>query len=214
MNEQLIKALKLALSKKGLSEELYEFINVKEEGEIDGALAKMLGLLPKPPTPANVLEMLETPDFKKEVDRRITKAIDTYKLKNNPNPQPDPNNPDPNDPKLDPNVKALMDVVNGLKTELETMKTGKTEEDKKAEAAKLLAASTVLPEKFKAKWVERVNVKSEVALADQIKALEEEYTDFEQDLANSGQYTPKPGSGNPTTEATVEEAAAVMGPIL
>jgi len=217
MKKELMEALKAALKIKGLNEELYEFITISEPSEAEEAVNKLVGKLP---TPANldVAATLARPEFKSEMDKAITKAIETntanLKKKWNIKDEPNPNEPNPDDPKLDPNVKALMEMVTGLKSELETLKTGKTIDEKKAEAAKKLAASTVLNEKYKEKWAARIDVNSATPVEDQIKGLEEEYNDLLQVIANDGNYSRKPGTGGSDTTATEAEAAEIVGNVL
>ena len=211
MNEQLLKALKLALKNKGLNEGLSKFITVEKEEEIDGAITEYLTLAPPSTlTPAQILEQAEV---KAELDRRITAAVktntDNLAKRHNFDPTKEPTPQTPPGP-ADPN-QALLDAIAKLTLKVETIEAGKTIEVKKADAVKKLGTSTVLPEKYRQKWEHRIDVNSETAIEDQIKALEEEYTDLMQDVADDTGYSKKPGSGGTKQEATAEEAGAIIG---
>lgn len=217
MKKEVIEALKAALKIKGLNEELYDIFNIDEVSQVEEAVNKVYDKLPKLDN-LDVAATLARPEFKSEMDRAITKALttqqETLKKKWNIKDDPAPTDLKPTDPILDPNVKALIETVNTLKTELETIKTTKTLEQKQNEAAQKLAASKVLTDSFKQKWANRIDVNSETAIEDQIKGLEQEYTEFVQEIANETGYAPGAGKGNPNTTATEQEAKAIIGSVL
>jgi len=211
MNEELIKALKLALKKKGLSEELYEFINVTEEGEIEAAIAKLEPLLPKPTV--DVTKTLELPEFKKEIDRRITKAIQTHKAKAGGNDAPEDEEEDLDEAKVSPEMKVVLKALSTLTTEVTNLKAGKETETKQQQAQTVLKSSKIIPESVQTNWLSRIDLNSETSFEDQLTALESEFTQIAQTINNGSTYAPKPGAGGNNVKPSQEEIDAVVGNI-
>lgn len=127
--------------------------------------------------------------------------VEAERLKNHGTPQPD------DTPAW---AKALIDSNKKLNDDLEAMKTGKITESKKQTAQSLLDKSEVLkgmkPE-IKAGWVARIDVNSETSIEDQISALETEYTDITQGLADNSQYSgaaPRGGADAKPSDKAIE----------
>lgn len=132
------------------------------------------------------------------------------------NKQKDPTPPTPPNPPTPPSppkgdevpayVKALMDKLDGVTSELEVIKTGKIIETKKQNASELFAKSEILkkiPEAVRPNWINRIDVNSETSFEDQIQALEKEYSTLVQETANRTNYPGPAGGGNPPS--TVDE---------
>lgn len=214
MNEQLKKALELALKNKGLKEGLSKFINVTSEAEIDGAIADYIALsgVEIPTTE----QLMQLPAVKSYVDQERTKAVNTNTAnlakKYNFDPSKEPTNPNPN-PNPNPNddmpawAKTLLERNEALEQKITGFETQKSTEQKRSEALAKLKSSTVLPDSFKSKWENRIDVNSETSFEDQVKSLETEYTEFAQTIANESGFAYKPGGGKGTTEASVDDVA-------
>jgi hypothetical protein len=105
-----------------------------------------------------------------------------------------------------------MGKLDSVTTELESIKTGRVTETKKASASDLFGKSEILkriPDSVKPNWINRIDVNSEVSFEDQIKNLETEYGELVQLSADTNQYAPPAGSGNPTdvkVDASVVES--------
>ena len=101
--------------------------------------------------------------------------------------------PKPDDPKIDPSIKALIEVQNKQIEELKTLVTSsskKVDNAEKATAAKKLLAEEKLPEG----WLSRFQLESETSIEEQVKALKEEYVSIQQgvmdEAVKSGKYSP------------------------
>lgn len=98
-------------------------------------------------------------------------------------------------------AKAIFKQNQKLTSELEAIKTGKIIETKKSQASDLFAKSEILkglkPE-LKEKWLNRIDVNSDVPYDEQIKDLETEYSELVQTNANNNQYAGGAGGGSPT----------------
>lgn len=216
MNEQLKKALELALKNKGLKEGLSKFINVTSEAEIEAAINDYIAV-----SALEVLtpeQMIELPAVKSKIDQERYKAVSTATAnlakKYNFDPSKEPVNPNP-DPKPSDDVpawaKTLIDKNEALEAKISGFETLKSTEQKRSEALAKLKASTVLPDTFKSKWENRIDINSETAFEEQVKSLETEYTEFAQTIANESGFAYKPGGGKTTTEASVEDVAKIWG---
>lgn len=98
-------------------------------------------------------------------------------------------------------AKALLKQNEKLSTELESIKTGKVIETKRATASELFGKSEILkniPETIRKNWENRIDVNSETPFEEQISALETEYSELTQTNANNNQYAPGAGGGNPS----------------
>ncbi|TDO68745.1 hypothetical protein EV143_1207 [Flavobacterium chryseum] len=105
-------------------------------------------------------------------------------------------------------VKAILGKMDSISTELETIKTGRVTETKKASATDQFNKSEILkriPDSVKPNWINRIDVNSEVSFEDQIKGLETEYGELVQLSADNNQYAPAAGGGDPT-DVKVDEA--------
>lgn len=163
MTEELKQKLESALVKKGLKKELSQFITIKDESEIQGAI-DLLKLEPKELKPS---EMLENPEVKKEIDRRVTQAIKTYSEKN---------------PKKDPEKKEgegddkTMTAIEELKKTIAEMKTQKSTEAKKSLVDRLFKESG-LPSHLRS-TVEFTIESTEEEIKKSIESIKEVNTDY------------------------------------
>jgi len=101
-------------------------------------------------------------------------------------------------------AKALIKQNKELKSDLESIKTGKTIESKRATASELFGKSEILkkiPESIRKNWENRIDVNSEVPFEEQIQALETEYSELVQVNADTNQYGGAAGGGNPEVKA-------------
>lgn len=174
MNEELRKKLELALSAKGLTKELANFISIEEESDIEGVVAKLekLHKTEKPKTLDDFLK--DNPEAKSDFDRRMTKGIETYK-KNTKKEQ----KPDEEDDDVVPEwAKTIIAKVEAVES--------KTLVDSKLSEAKKLWKDSDIPTEFKdEKWFNRmIDVDSETSIDEQIKSALEETTKFRQDIVS------------------------------
>ncbi|RKS00422.1 hypothetical protein [Flavobacterium sp. 102] len=155
-------------------------------------------------------EFVSFEDIAKQDDRMRT-------LEANQKPTPTPPPTPPADPPTPPApvdapewAKAIIEsnskLVDDNKKLLEkvtAIETGKTIETKKQTAAELFGKSEVLknlkPE-LKASWLNRIDVNSETPFEEQITALESEYTEITQTVANSTQHAGPTPVGDPNTK--------------
>lgn len=150
--------------------------------------------------------VLSIEEIAREDDR-----VRTLEQKANPNPPapaPTPSpTPTPEPPKGDEvpaYVKALLDKLDGVTSDLEALKTGKAIETKKQTASELFAKSEVLkriPEGIRQNWVNRIDVNSETPFEEQIQALETEYSTLVQVNADNNQYSGPAGNGSAEIKA-------------
>ncbi len=105
---------------------------------------------------------------------------------------------------LPPAIKALIDAQSAQIAALTTAVQGVTatiSTSQKQGAAKGAFEASKLP----AKWLSRIDVNSEISIADQIKDLETEYAELKQSIINdeveAGDYKPRAGTPKDRTEA-------------
>jgi hypothetical protein len=140
MSEELKQKLEAGLEAQGLDKGLSKFITIKDEGEIQGAL-KLLKLEEKP---IDVKKALENKEVMKEIDRRVSQGIRTYKEKN---PPVKPEKKD-DEPKDDENSKEIR----ALKEKLEALERKRTLSEKNSFANKLFKDAE-LPEYLRSSLV-------------------------------------------------------------
>lgn len=205
MNKELKKKLEAALEAKGLSKELVKFISITQESEIEGVV-EQLSKLHKTEEPKDLDDFLkDNADAKSEFDRRVTKAIDTYKKKQGKKSDDDDDDDKPGKKKKTDDddtpswAKKLMSEVESLKSE--------KAKDSKTSTAKQLWDKSELPDTIKTKWFGRIDVDSETSIEDQIKGLESEYTELKQGLLNKesgGGGLPNPFEDGEVSDAEIE----------
>lgn len=184
MNKELKNKLIAALKLKGLGEGIANLINISEESEIEGAINSLTGLLPQPTKE----QKLADKEVQSEIDRRVTMALE--KQKGNPTPPATP-------PKTDEDnstpewAKALIEQNKSLSEKINAIEQGKQIESKRSQALSLLQGSKVLSDSIKTKWENRINLDSEVPFEEQVKGLEDEFTELRQTLVDT---TPLAGS--------------------
>jgi len=158
----------------------------------------------------------------KDGDRRATEATNTaianyekkHNLKDGKEVKNDgggvtPSNPPVVDDKTPEWAKAIIESNKAMSEKIEALEKEKTLQTKQQQASTVLKASKVIPDKFKEKWANRINVDSETSIEDQVKELEAEFTELHTTIVgkNSGKGLPT-GSGS-KGEVTNEEAAAI-----
>jgi hypothetical protein len=157
-----------------------------------------------------------------ETDYRVTEAQKTavanyekkHKLKDgkiveDPKPaDPTPGDPKPGDPKQEETpawAKALIAQNKQLADTVASITKGQQVSSKQSQALELLKKSKI-PEKLHGKWINRINVESEIALEDQIKELETEYLDTHQSIiaqtVKEGNFVPAAGGKVEAAEMT------------
>lgn len=144
--------------------------------------------------------VLSIEEIAREDDR-----VRTLEQKANPNPPTPPAPPTGDD--VPAYVKALLDKLDGVTSDLEALKTGKIIETKKQTASELFAKSEVLkriPEGIRQNWVNRLPVSPETSQEEMdlaVKALEEEYSTLVQVNADNNQYSGPAGNGSAEIKA-------------
>lgn len=176
MNEELKGKLVEALKAKGLGEGIANLINISEESEIEGAINSLTAQLPQPTKE----QKLADKEVQSEIDRRVTMALE--KQKGNPTPPAPKTDEDNNTPEW---AKALIEQNKSLSEKINAIEQGKVTESKKSQALSLLKGSKVLTDSIKSKWENRINLDSEVPFEDQVKGLEDEFTELQQTLVDA-----------------------------
>jgi len=136
---------------------------------------KVVGLEAKVKNTGKTKEELEA-EAKKQAEETAKKAAEEAAGKSDP--------PD--------YVKTLLSTIEGLKSDITEIKTGKITETKRASAAEAFAKSEVLKalkDDLKPNWLNRIDVNSETPIEDQITVLETEYTTMAQSFADSMGYS-------------------------
>lgn len=153
-------------------------------------------------------------DIAKEDDRLRSLEEKAKGNKNDP-PKQDPPKTDP--PKQDDDMpswaKGLVETNTKLLNEVEGLKKGKILEDKLTTARSVFDKSEVLKglkDSVKDRWFSRINPESEASIDDQIKELEDEYTELFQGKADGGDYAGAPGSGSADQKPSKEAVNAVV----
>lgn len=161
----------------------------------------------------------------KDGDRRATEASNTaisnYEKKHNlkdgkvvttqtpPAGGGTPPNPPVVDDKTPEWAKAIIESNKLMSDKIENLEKEKTQQSKQQQALTTLKASKVIPEKFKEKWANRINVDSEASIEDQVKELEAEYTELHTTIVGQKGGKGLPIGGNQKTgevsEADVNE---------
>jgi len=155
-------------------------------------------------------EILSIEDIAREDDRLRTLEAEKNKPKPTDPPKPEPTPaPNPEPPKPDDTpawAKAMVDKLEKVTTELETIKTGEVVKTKQQTAQSLIDKSEVLknlkPE-IKNSWVKRIDLNSETPFEEQVTALEAEYTDLVQVSVNATSHAGAAGGGQ--APSTVNE---------
>lgn len=206
--EQIKARLKVKYPKANLSQKRLDAIAAKlalkpEDGADDEAIDAVLEA-------ANDIVSFE--EIARDDDRMRTleknQKTDTPTPAPTPSPAPAPA-PTPEPGKDTPAwVQALLDSTNKLMQEVETMKTGKITENKRQTVSELIEKSEILknlkPE-VKKRWIDRVNLESDVPFEDQVKELETEYSDLVQTTADNSSYSGPAGNGS--SDVKPDEAA-------
>ncbi len=219
----LKEKLKEALKKAGLSEGLADVINITSEDQIEGVIKS---LQPQNPT-LDFSKIIQSKEFatyvqqvgfdkvleqsktlQSEHDKKVTKGVETFKsnfVKHlNPDDGKGGNEPDLNKGNDDVPAwaKKLMETVTNLSQEKARVT--------KLEQAQAVISKSKLPEKFQKKWLNRIDLESEVSFEEQTKVLEEEYTDLQKDFVGANARRGLPSGGGSDTEVTDEQAEAIV----
>lgn len=186
----LLQKLEKALEYKGLKKDYAAFLSVKEEKDIEGVVNSLHGLIPKQnePKKINLDDLLKTdPEASKEFDRRVSKAIDTYKSKKeNQDPTKEKGKDD-----LDEN-NPILKMFKAMEEKIDQLASDKEMDGMKSRANKAFEDSK-LPET----WISRIDLKSEVSYEGQVAELKKEYDEIIQSAVNSSaSQTGIPAGGN------------------
>lgn len=214
----LKEKLKEALKKAGLDEGLADVINITEESQIEGVINSL-----KPQeTTIDFQAILQSKEFatfvqkngfdkvldfsktlQSEHDKKVTKGVNTFKEKFLKGLTPDDGNKNtPNDNEMPAWAKQMMETVNNLSKDKATAS--------KLEQAKNVISNSKLPEKFQNKWLDRIDLESEKSFEDQIKELEDEYTEFQKDFVSENAGRGLPSGGVSDDEVTDELAQDIV----
>lgn len=166
----------------------------------------------------NVVDGLKYDDIiQSETDFRVgqasktarEKAVTEYEKKHNlKDGKPQKKEGDDDDPPVVPGgegeekvpeyVKKLMKEYGELKTTLQGITKSQEVGTKTEQALKIMGTSKI-PEKYREKWVKRLILDSDTPLEEQVKELETEYVDLQQETINTavkeGTYVPGTGTG-------------------
>lgn len=222
----LIEKLKKALKDAGLKEGFADFVNIENESEIEGIVAKAKDLTQSDPQQLDFSEVIKSEDFNKffekhgfdgllklntklqsEHDKRVTKGIQTrlekfLKTKGKGGNEEEENEEEmEEDDKMPSWAKTLLDKVEGF----EKNQTTKSKREKAIEAL----SKSALPEKWRNKWLDRINLEEEDMEA-QIKGLEEEYNDFHKDVVGSTSGRGLPVGGKVEGKVSEEDIEKVL----
>jgi len=99
---------------------------------------------------------------------------------------------------MTPFEKQMLKKFGDLKSDIDSIKSGNVLETKKQTASQLFEKSEVLKglkEDLKPRWINRIDVNSEIPIEDQIKELESEYSELVQVSADNNQYGGPAGGG-------------------
>lgn len=113
-------------------------------------------------------------------------------------------------------AKALIKQNEKLSSEIESIKTGKVVETKRATASELFGKSEILkkmPEAVRKNWENRIDVNSDTPFEEQIKALETEYSELVQTNADTNQYAGPAGGGSADIKAEDAVVEKMLGKI-
>ncbi len=195
----LREKLEQALEKKGLPKVLANFITITDESEIEGII-NHLGELQKPQEFDDYLK--DNAEAKSEFDRRVTKAIETYK-KNNPGASSKENEQNKKGDETPEWAKAITD-------RLEKMEATQSHGIKVSNAKKLWQKSNI-PDSIKNSdsWFQKlIDIDSETSIEDQIIKAEADTIALKQDIINSSVSSsgiPNPIGDKEATDAEIEE---------
>jgi hypothetical protein len=172
----------------------------------------------------NVVDGLKMDDIiQSETDFRVSqasktareKAVREYEEKHNlkdgkpqkaEDPPEDP--PGDDDEKIPKWAQGLIKENKELKTTLQGITKSQEVGTKKEQALKIMAESKI-PEKLREKWVGRIILDSDTPLEDQVKELETEFVDLQQETINNavkeGTYVPGSGGGSEFKKEEVDD---------
>lgn len=183
MNEELKNKLIAALEAKGLGKGLADFITITEESEIEGVVAKAIEALK--PVEKTKEQKLADKEVQSEIDRRVTEAL---KKRDASEPPKKDDAPPSETSEL---LKELVSQNKLLAEKITAIESGKITDTKQQQAQKALQSSQVLTDSLKEKWVNRIDLNSDVSFEDQVKGLETEFSELRQTVVDS---TPLSGS--------------------
>lgn len=201
MNEELKNKLIATLESKGLGKGLADFITITDESEIEGIVSKAVESLK--PTEKTKEQKLADKEVQAEIDRRVTSALEKERAKVK---EPEKKTDEPSEtPEW---AKALIDQNKALTEKITAIEAGKITESKQQQAQKALQSSEVLTDSIKSKWLNRIDLNSEVSFEDQVKGLETEFSELKQTVIDStplsGSVPISTGNNGKATEAEID----------
>ena len=120
---------------------------------------------------------------------------------------------DPNDSPTDKLLKQMAKTLSTVKTDLDNLKSGKLNDEKKTTAAKAFEDSEVFkkaPQKVKDFMLKNIDVNSEVLIEDQVAELETTYTDLFQGKVDENEYPGAAGGGGKDVAVDAKKVDEVL----
>lgn len=162
-------------------------------------------------------DLIDFESLAKDDDRvRKLESEKAKLLKKKPNPNASDDDDDEEEPIPDDTpewAKSLIKANKELKSEIDSIKTGKITETKRQQAQTAFDSSDVLknmkPE-IKEKWLNRFDLESETSFEDQAKELETEFTELTQLSADSSSYGGPAGGGRKPGEVDQKDVDNVV----
>lgn len=217
----LLEKLKKALKDKGLNEELANIVRIENESEIEGIVSSLASTQTQPQT-IDFSEVIASEDFnafykehgfdgilklnknlQSDHDKKLTQGIQTRLNKFMKSKGLGGDESDDKDQE-DPVLKKLQE----LQEKLEGFEKNQTTKSKREKAIEALSKSA-LPEKWRNKWLDRINLDEEDMEA-QIKGLEEEYNEFHKDVVGSTSGRGLPMGGKVEGKVSEEDIEKVL----
>lgn len=216
----LLEKLKKALKDKGLNEELANIVRIENESEIEGIVSSLASTQTQPQT-IDFSEVIASEDFnafykehgfdgilklnknlQSDHDKKLTQGIQTRlnKFMKSKGLGGDEEEEEEKD-QMPSWAKTLLDKVEGF----EKNQTTKSKREKAIEAL----SKSALPEKWRNKWLDRINLDEEDMEA-QIKGLEEEYNEFHKDVVGSTSGRGLPTGGKVEGKVSEEDIEKVL----
>src|SRR5690606_9200907 len=216
----LLEKLKKALKDKGLNEELANIVRIENESEIEGIVSSLASTQTQPQT-IDFSEVIASEDFnafykehgfdgilklnknlQSDHDKKLTQGIQTRlnKFMKSKGLGGDEEEEEEKD-QMPSWAKTLLDKVEGF----EKNQTTKSKREKAIEAL----SKSALPEKWRNKWLDRINLEEE-DLEAQIKGLEEEYNEFHKDVVGSTSGRGLPMGGKVEGKVSEEDIEKVL----
>jgi hypothetical protein len=223
----LLEKLKAALKLKGLSEGLADLINITSEDQIEGILTQLSST--QNSDELDFSKVLSSNEFnayvqkngfdsllknsktlQSEHDKKVSSGIKTFKEKyfKDMDPEGAEGHEDGKGKEGMQNQNDAPEWAKALISKVENLEKEKASTGKLSQAKDLFTKSVTLqklPEKLQNSWLNRINLESETSFEDQIKALEEEVTEFKIVTVNSKGLPIGGGSADKPSDSEVND---------